>query len=150
MASERWRAFLDANVLIAGIASQTGASAAILDLGEADELTLVVSRQVLLETDRNLTQKFPHLVGRYHAFIKNVAPLLADDPSPAAVEEASRVINADDAAILAAAKQAAVDYLVTLNARHFMTPKVRAFFPSPIVTPAEFLEAFRAFWMRLG
>lgn len=150
MASEHWRVFLDTNVLIAGLASTTGASAAIRSLGESEQLVMVLSRQVLVEADRVILQKFPQLLERHHAFIKNVEPLLADDPSAAAIEEASRVIDADDAAILAAAKHAAVDYLVTLNTRHFMTPRARAFFPSPIVTPAEFLEAFRAFWMRLA
>lgn len=150
MASERWRVFLDANALIAGTASQTGASAAILDLGEADELTVVVSQQVLMEADRTLVDKFPQSVVRYRSFIKNLAPNLADDPPPPAVEDAARVIHRNDAPILAAAKHASVDYLVTLNTRHFMTPRVRAFFPSPIVTPAEFLAAFRTFWSRLG
>ena len=38
MASERWRVFLDANILIAGLASCTGASAAIRDLGESEQI----------------------------------------------------------------------------------------------------------------
>lgn len=150
MASECWRVFLDANVLIAGTASQTGASAAILDLGEADELTIVVSRQVLLEADRTLVEKFPQDVARYRAFIKNLSPQLADEPPEAIVQDAAHAIHLNDAPILAAAKQAQVDYLVTLNTRHFMIPRVRAFFPSPVVTPAEFLGAFRAFWTRLA
>ena len=37
MASDRWRVFLDTNVLVSGVLSSTGASAAILDLGEAEE-----------------------------------------------------------------------------------------------------------------
>jgi len=146
MAADRWRVFLDTSVLIAGLASPTGASAAIRDLGEAEELRLVLSRQVLVEADRVLLRKFPHLIERYRLFIKNVSPELADDPSPDMVRAAETVIDPDDAPILAAAKQGRVDYLVTLNTKHFLTPKARAFFPAPIVTPGEFLEAFRAFW----
>lgn len=146
MPADRWRVFLDTNVLIAGVASRTGASAAILDLGEAEEIVIVLSRQVLVEADRVFLAKFPHLVERYRAFIKNLAPLLADDPPAAAVKEAAQVIHADDAPILAAAKRETIDYLVTLNTRHFTIPQVRAFLPAPIVTPAEFLEAFRRFW----
>jgi predicted nucleic acid-binding protein len=146
MAADRWRVFLDTSVLIAGLASPTGASAAIRDLGESEELRIVLSRQVLIEADRVLFKKFPHLIERYRLFIKNVSPELADDPPPHAVQAAEAVIDADDAPILAAAKQEAVDYLVSLNTRHFHTPAARAYFAAPIVTPGEFLAAFRAFW----
>lgn len=146
MPAERWRVFVDTNVLIAGVLSRTGASAAILDLGEAEELVLVVSQQVLVEADRTFVAKFPHLIARYRAFIKNLAPLLAADPTRAAIARAARIIHADDAPILAAAHQESLDYLVTLNTRHFATPQARAFLSVPIATPAEFLHAFRAFW----
>ena len=146
MAAERWRVFLDTNVLIAGLASHTGASAAIRDLGESEELRIVLSRQVLIEADRALLKKFPQLIERYRLFIKNVSPELADDPRRDRVRAAEAVIDADDAPILAAAKHAQADYLVTLNTKHVLIPKVRAFYAAPIVTPAEFLAAFRAFW----
>ncbi|MBI3312380.1 MAG: PIN domain-containing protein [Candidatus Omnitrophica bacterium] len=146
MTFERWRVFLDTSVLIAGLASRTGASAAIRDLGESEELRIVLSQQVLIEADRVLLKKFPQLIERYRLFIKNVSPELADDPPQDAVRAAEAVIDVDDASILAAAKQARVDYLVTLNTKHFLTQKVRAFYAEPIVTPGEFLAAFRAFW----
>ena len=148
MPADRWRVFLDTNVLIAGLASRTGASAAILDLGEAEEILIVLSQQVLVEADRTVLAKFPHLIERYRAFIKNLAPFLADDPPKSLVKEAARAIHANDAPILAAAKLVPIDYLVTLNTRHFSTPRARSFLPVPIVAPAEFLAAFRTFWER--
>lgn len=150
MAGDRWRVFLDTSVLIAGLASPTGASAAIRDLGESGELRIVLSRQVLIEADRVLFKKFPHLIERYRLFIKNVSPELADDPPPDAVRAAEAVIDPDDAPILAAAKQEAVDYLVSLNTKHFHTPAARAYFTAPIVTPGEFLIAFRGFWEKFS
>ncbi len=146
MPPERWRVFLDTNVLMAGLASRTGASAAILDLGEAEEILIVLSRQVLVEADRVFESKFPQLLERYRAFMKNLSPFLTQDPSASVVREAAKIISPDDAPILAAAKQERVDYLVTLNTRHFNTPAVRAFLPNAILTPAEFLTAFRKFW----
>jgi putative PIN family toxin of toxin-antitoxin system len=148
MATDRWRVFLDTNVFIAGLASRTGASAAILDLGEAEEILIVVSRQVLVEADRVFLAKFPHLIERYRLFIRNLAPHLVDDPPRALVNAAARVIHSNDAPILAAAKAERPDYLVTLNTRHFATPQARAFVSHPILTPAEFLTAFRNFWER--
>lgn len=150
MADNRWRAFLDTNVLIAGLASRTGASAAILDLGEAEEILVVMSRHVLLEAHRVFEAKFPHLTGQFRLFIKNLAPLLIDDPKPQALSEAGRVIEPGDAPILAAVKGHPVDYLVTLDKKHFITPKVRDYVTTPIVTPAEFLMAFRRFWGKAG
>jgi len=148
MAPERWRIFLDTNVLIAGLLSRTGASAVILALAESEEIIPVISRQVLVEADRTFLAKFPQLIDRYRTFITNLAPLLVDDPSVAAVRRAAQVIDLDDAPILAAAQQAQVDYLITLNTKHFLTPKARAFLPASIVTPGEFLAAFRNFWER--
>lgn len=146
MAADRWRVFLDANVLISGVLSRTGASAAILDLGEAEEIVIVVSQQVLVEADRTFLKKFPHFIERYRKFIKNLTPLLLEDPSPAAVKEAAKAIDPGDAPILASAKQGRVDFLVSLNTKHFHTPAAREYFAAPIVTPGEFLMAFREFW----
>ena len=148
MGSDRWRVFLDTSVLIAGLASPTGASAAIRDLGEAEELRIVLSRQVLIEADRVLLRTFPHLIERHRLFIKNLSPELADDPPAPLVRAAAEAIEAHDAPILAAAKHAGVDYLVTLNTKHFLTARARAFRAAPILTPAEFLHAFRDFWSR--
>lgn len=147
-ASDQWKVFLDTSVLVSGILSHTGASSAILDLGEAEEIIIIVSRQVLVEADRTFLAKFPHLIERYRNFIKNLGPLLADDPSVQMVKEAARAIHPNDAPILAAAKHKRADYLVTLNTKHFMTPKAKAFYAAAIVTPAEFLGAFRAFWQQ--
>jgi len=76
------KVFIDTNVLIAGINSVTGASATLLDLCEAGVVQMVVSRQVLIEADRNFAAKFPQLVGRFRQFMHNLAPLMVDDPTP--------------------------------------------------------------------
>jgi putative PIN family toxin of toxin-antitoxin system len=146
MADERWQVFLDTNVLISGLFSQTGASSAILDLGEAEEIVVVLSAQVLVEADRVFSAKFPQILEGYRRFIKNLAPHLVEDPQPKVVANAQKIIEADDAPILAAVKESGVDYLVTLNTRHFHTPKVRAYLPCPILTPAEFITVFRKTW----
>ncbi|MFH1024965.1 MAG: PIN domain-containing protein [Planctomycetota bacterium] len=150
MASDRWRVFLDANVIIAGVASRTGASAAILDLGEAEEIRIVMSRQVLVEADRTLEAKFPVLAEGFRHFVRNLAPDVVDDPVPEDVSRAEKVIHVDDAPILAAALGGDVDFLVSLDTRHFHAAAVKAYFPKPIFTPAEFLGAFRAYWEKSG
>ena len=150
MPDHQWRVFLDTNVLISGLMSRTGASAAILDLGEAEEIIIVISRHVLVEADRVFLAKFPRLIDPFRMFIKNLMPLLVDDPKPQAVHEAGTIIEMGDAPILAAVKSEHVDYLVTLNTKHFKTVKVREYCSTPILTPGEFLAVFRAFWEKAG
>lgn len=143
MGFKPWKVFLDTNVFIAGLLSASGASSAVLDLGEAEEILIVVSEQVLVELDRNMLSKFPMLVARYRSFIQNLEPLLADNPSPALVKKVHQWIPTDDAPIVAAAIHASADYLVSLDVRHFHTKALKAHVSIPIVTPSEFLHLFR-------
>jgi len=146
MGNNQWRVFIDTNVLIAGLASRTGASAAILTLGEAGEIMLVMSQHILIEADRVFSLKFPHLTDQFRVFIKNLTPLLLDDPKPKDVRKASQIIEPGDAPIIAAVKCEQVDYLVTLDTKHFNTAAVKDYLATPVVTPAEFLNEFRKFW----
>jgi predicted nucleic acid-binding protein len=143
MERKRWRVFLDTSALIAGVVSSTGAAREVLRLGEARVIELVVSRQVLAEADRNLTTKLPMLLDDYHLLLRHLAPVVVEDPSIVASQEAARLIHRNDAPILAAAKIAAVDYLVTWNTRDFLTDRVRDWASFPALTPGEFLRVFR-------
>jgi len=143
MEAKPWRVFLDTSALIAGLISQTGAAREVLRLCEAGVVETLVSTQVLTEADRNLSEKLPGLVADYRLLIQSIAPTLVDDPTPSEVSRLAGVIHANDAPILAAAIAAEADYLVTWNTRHFHQPKVRKVVRFQIVTPGEFLVAFR-------
>ena len=143
----RIRVFIDTSVLIAGVASVTGASATVLDLCEAESIQMVISRQVLVEADRNLSAKLPRLVTQFRQFIKDLAPIMVEDPPAVAVERAAALIDRKDAAILAAAVEATVDYLITLDKKHFLKQKVQRSIPIEVCTPAEFLRIFERLWL---
>lgn len=143
MERKRWRVFLDTSALIAGIVSPTGAAREVLRLAEARVIELVVSRQVLVEAERNLASKLPLVLDDYHLLLRRLEPVVVEDPPRAAAQEAARVIHRNDAPILAAARIAAVDYLVTWNTRDFLTDRVRDWASFPALTPGEFLRAFR-------
>ena len=138
-----WPIFLDSSVLISGIISQTGASSAILDLGEAGEIIVILSKGILVETDRVFERKFPDLIGDFREFIKSLSPVIVDDPTRDEILAAETVIHKDDAPVLAAAKKADVRYLVSLDLKHFHVPKVRGYLKASVVTPAQFLNEFR-------
>ncbi len=143
---QRIKVFIDTSVLIAGVASVTGASATVLDLCEAESIQMVISRQVLVEADRNFSAKLPGLVTQFRQFMRNLAPLMVEDPPTRAVERAAALIAQKDAAILAAALEAKVDYLITLDKKHFLKHKVKENIPLEVCTPADFLRIFDSLW----
>jgi hypothetical protein len=67
---------------------------------------MVVSRQVLVEADRNFSAKLPNLVIQFRRFIQNLAPLMVEDPPSKEVEKAASLVDRKGAAILAAATEA--------------------------------------------
>ena len=143
MEYKKTRVFIDTSVVIAGTVSATGASAAILELCEAGIFEMVVSEQVIIEADRNFENKFPNLIDKYRMFIKNISPVVVDDPSPPEVRSWAKVINLKDAPILAAAMGENVNYLITLDTKHFHTERVKEKCSFKVVTPQEFLKEFQ-------
>jgi predicted nucleic acid-binding protein len=138
------RVFLDTSALLAGLASPWGAGNAILALAEAGLLTLVVSEQVLVEAERNLQEKLPKAVPEYERFLKACPLERISDPATGDVAKARGMIHAKDASILAAAKNSQVDYLVTLNRKHFLDdPEVALTSGLRIGAPGDFLA-----WLR--
>jgi putative PIN family toxin of toxin-antitoxin system len=145
--TQKIKVFIDTHVLIAGVHSVTGASATVLDLCEARVLQMVVSRQVLVEADRNFAAKFPQLIGRFRQFMHNLAPLMVEDPTPESMEKAAMIVDRKDAPILAAAQKANVDFLITLDKRHFLNPKTRQKVMLKVVSPIEFLQSFEKLFL---
>ena len=146
--TQRIKVFIDTNVLIAGVASVTGASATVLDLCEAESIQMVISRQVLVEADRNLSAKLPGLVAQFRQFIQNLAPVMVEDPPLKAVDKAAALVDRKDAAILAAAIEAKADYLITLDKKHFLKKKVQPNIPIEVCSPADFLKIFERLWFQ--
>ncbi|NKE70192.1 putative toxin-antitoxin system toxin component, PIN family [Candidatus Manganitrophus noduliformans] len=143
MEGRRWRVFLDTSALIAGIISTTGAARELLRLSEAGIIETLLSRQVLTEADRNLSEKLPALISDFHLLVRQIEPVVVEDPSRSVIAQAARVIHHKDAPILAAAVNAKADYLVTWNTRHFHKSSVKGAVRFKIMTPGEFLEEFR-------
>jgi len=143
MERRRWRVFLDTSALIVGIVSATGAAREVLRLCEASVVELMVSRQVLIEADRNLSEKLPAFVSDFRDWMSLLSPVLIEDSSKKEVAHAVQIIHANDAPILAAAMNAEADYLITWNTRHFQKPSVMKAVRFKIVTPGEFLQDFR-------
>jgi predicted nucleic acid-binding protein len=110
--------FLDADVLIAGSASTTGASHLLLRLAEAGALEAVTSRQAVQEADRNLLAKLPAAVPAFRAILSSAVRVVAD-PSPRAAAGFAGQADTDDLPILAAADSSGCDYLEAISQPHY-------------------------------
>jgi predicted nucleic acid-binding protein len=131
---------VDADVLIAGLLSRTGASHAILVLGELGLLRLVVPEAAVAEVRRNLTAKLPEAAPLFEEFLRAVA-LQIHRPTLHDLERASDLADGKDVPILAAAIGSGARLLVTHNIRHFRSGQgVR------VVRPRTLVEEARA-WM---
>ena len=143
MRKPRPKVFLDSSALIAGIASSKGAAREILRLAEIGLIEAIVSRQVVVEADRNITAKLPECLDDFRNYLETLAPVLAADPSHRDILRFSLLIQPHDAPILAAAVVAQADYLVTWDQKHFMTKGPRALARPKVMNPGEFLHEFR-------
>lgn len=133
-------ACLDADVLIAGLFSRTGASHAILVLGELGLLTLVLPEAAVHEVRRNLSTKLPEALPLFEEFLRSV-PVQIYRPTAQDRERAHSLAHPKDVPILAAAIGTGTPLLVTHNIRHFRSGEgVR------VVRPRTLIEEARA-WM---
>lgn len=113
--------FLDSSALFAGIVSASGAARALLLLSETGHIQIIISEQVLTETERAIARKFPQALPDVRRVILASKAQIVRDPSPAEVRANLHLIShAADVPIVLAAMKGKVDYLVTLNRIHFI------------------------------
>ena len=137
------RAFLDASVLFAASYSPTGASREIIHLAFQGKVQLVVSDDVLEEAEKNLALKYPATLEVFYQIIQAV-PFEKVTPTPKDVQRAASYTATKDAPIVAAAKRAQVDFLVSLDRRHLVgVPEVVQQSGLKIVLPEELLGKIR-------
>jgi predicted nucleic acid-binding protein len=136
-------AFIDASVLYSAIHSPTGASREIIRQAIRGNVALVSSRYVLAETERNLANKAPELLRDFHSLLELI-PFEIVQPTKRQVQQAAQYTPLKDAPIVAAAKKARVDYLVSLDRRHLVgVPEVAQKSGLRIVLPNQLLEEVR-------
>lgn len=142
--TEPVRVCLDADVVIAGLFSRTGASHAILVLGEVGLMHLVLPQAAVDEILRNLQQKLPEALPHFDRFLRAVAVEVCR-PTAADRKQARQLAHDKGVPIMAAALSSGATILVTHNTRHFKsTERVR------VVRPRKLLEDARAWMARFG
>ncbi|RIK48751.1 MAG: hypothetical protein DCC57_13195 [Chloroflexi bacterium] len=136
------RLFLDSSVLFAAIFSVTGGARELLRLSGEGLLHLLVSQDVLAESEANLRAKAPNRLADLVGALALAGVEITDPPDITTVQQCQKLVNyPNDAVVLAAA---GVDYFVTLDRQHFLdNAALRAAMPFPLGTPGDCLAWFR-------
>lgn len=144
------RLFLDTSALFSGLWSESGGARALLQLGEAGLIQLIISQDVLDELDRVIRKKAPEVLGTLALVLDRARVVIAPRPKPAPIADAERWTgHAGDARIVAAAQSARADYLVTLDRAHLLdNPLLKKHLAFPVDTPGSALAWLRARWAR--
>ena len=111
------RAFVDASVLMPAAISSRGSSRDLIDAGARGQIELVVSQNVLAETERNLYRKLPDALRTFWAQRDRLAVV---DPSYELVISVAEHIEPKDAPVVAGAIAADAEYLVSYDRRHLL------------------------------
>jgi putative PIN family toxin of toxin-antitoxin system len=136
------RVFLDSNVIFSGLYSSGGAPAEILQLSVRGEFRIVISRLVLDEIISVVQRKAPGALPALRELLVNAELDIYDDPTLQEVQPWLDLLQVGDAAVLAAAINSEVDYLVSGD-RHFLSNKDIAIRSRlKILSPADFLAAW--------
>lgn len=140
------RVFIDADVLFAGSASSSehGASLTILRMAEITLIEAIASRQVIVESERNLAKKLPAALPPFRYLVERCLTVV-DDPSRAELVQYEGIANASDLPLLVAAIREECPWLTTFNVRHYLPghPLVAT------LTPGELLQRVRHLLARL-
>ena len=143
MAIPQYRIFFDTSAYIAALISPQGAAGELIRLVEVGILQMVVSQEVIIETDRVLALKFPELVQENRRLWKYLAPEIAPHPTRSQAKLFLESLPKGDAIILCSAHLAKVSAFVTWNTRDFMGRHISLLVDFPIVVPADGLKLFR-------
>ena len=137
--------FLDSSALIAGIISETGAAHVLLQLGETEDIVLLISEVVLNETKNSIARKSPANLENAEKEIQKSGIKILQDPSYEEIQANLYLMDdPDDVPILLAAIKAKVDYLATHDHKHFLDdPKVAERSGLKIGTPGDVLAWIR-------
>jgi putative PIN family toxin of toxin-antitoxin system len=131
------RYFLDTSVLVSALLSSKGHAADLIMAGARKDVVLVVSADVILELRETLLKKYPRVVPLVDTLLEQVAFEIIE-PEKTAIEQALvAVTDPDDAHILAAAKIASLDALVTFDRKHLIKQSVIDYLGIPVITPKE-------------
>ena len=137
--------FLASSALIAGVISENGAAHVLLQLGETEDISLMISEFVFNETTRSIGRKSPENLTNVQKEIEKARIIITQDPSNEEIQANLYLMDdPNDVPVLLAAIKAKVDYLATHDRKHFLdNPIVAQRAGLKIGTPGDVLAWIR-------
>lgn len=137
------KVFVDSDVIISSLISSSGA--AFLLLNQTDELELFVSNKSLQELEK-VTERLQIDYARLTHLIRERFTVVQLDNSVKELKEkfAEFVLDINDAHIVAGAKKANAQFLISYNTKHFKAEKIKEDFNIIVTTPANLLQYLRS------
>lgn len=140
------RVFVDADVLFAGSASPTthGASLVVLRMAEITLVEAIISEQVIVEVERNLSAKMPTALPAFRLMVQRCLQVTVD-PALEDLLPYAGLAEKKDLPILVTAVREQCKWLVTFNERHYRPghPDVT------VLSPGGFVQQVRQLLTRL-
>ncbi len=131
--------FLDASVVLAGLASSTGGSRKILAAARDNKIKLLTTPFIIQEVVNHL-QKLDIEPSQLETLLSRKTIHLMANPHEKIIEKFSKTSSdPNDAHVLAGASLSGAIALISLDKKHLLTPKVRKTLkPMLVKSPKEF------------
>lgn len=131
------RVFIDSSVLFSAAYSNKGHARDLILMAAREEIRLVISLLVMEETRRNLADFAPEALPALERVFDSIDFEIVN-PIKDEVVEAAQLVAPKDAPILAAARVARVDILITLDKKHLLDkPELETYANCPILRPVD-------------
>lgn len=135
---KQFKIFFDTSALLAGLNSPFGASGFIISLFKLKKIDIIISPEVIEETELVIQRKLPLLKTAFLDFLLS-GPTITNKLVGHELRSAYKIINTEDTPILAGAIKARANFLITLD-KKFKEEADKRKIKVKIVFPAEFLQ----------
>ncbi|MBN2284563.1 MAG: PIN domain-containing protein [Deltaproteobacteria bacterium] len=144
MAKKTIKIFLDSNVILSGLFSETGPPRIILDIlcAHIPGVSGVTGHYNLMEIERNIKKKMPQVYPVYEKYMPLLNLKIIPLPSSDDIQEHSGHVRDKDTPVIVSALHSGADYLVTGDKKDFGTLARSRSFTFRIVNPSEMLDIF--------
>lgn len=139
---KRLRVYVDSDVIISSLISQTGAANFIFNL---KEIILLASNYSEKET-KVVAERLDLKITKVNDLFKRKIEIvhLGNDLKKIKEKFADYVADRNDAHVVAGAVKAKAQFLISYNLRHYKANKVKTDFNILLMTPAMFLQYLRS------
>ena len=139
--------FLDSNIFISAILSQKGGSYRLFHEARLNNIKIFSSFFVVREVMEVVERKYPSKLEKLKELFVSTSINLIKNPPEKEIQKFIKFLDDfEDAPVIADAKFSKSDFLITLDRKHFFTPKIKnAKLSFQITNPRDF---FQKYWIK--